>query len=253
MKKINVVFLSICFLIIVSDYSVAEARFEKEMLLDTGGLKYFEVDTGAGSLRVSGYSGSDIMVDAVVYSDSINDLSELKDQADKYLQLSLKQKGDKAILLALVENKWFGNVNISVDLDIRVPEHLDVVVDDGSGDITIQNLKGNLELDDGSGNLQIYNIGGSVHVDDGSGELVVDNVGSKLTIDDGSGEITIKNISGNVMIDDGSGEISATDIEGDFTVDDGSGFIEVEKLAGQFHLIDGGSGYIKVNGKRWED
>lgn len=124
-----------------------------------------------------------------------------------------------------------------MDLEIEVPKGMLARVSDGSGDLTIEGV-GNLELDDGSGDVRVQDIAGDVTVDDGSGEILIDGVQGSVRIDDGSGEIRVRNIEGTVeVVDDGSGSIDVRNVAGDFIVrDDGSGDISYANVSGRVRI-----------------
>jgi hypothetical protein len=65
----------------------------------------------------------------------------------------------------------------------------------------------------------------TVHVTDGSGNLLIENVGGDVTVNDGSGDINVRNVTGSFTVkSDGSGNIYVTDIRGSVIVqNDGSG------------------------------
>lgn len=138
-----------------------------------------------------------------------------------------------------------------LDLVIEVPENIEAEVEDGSGEIDIRGV-GRLRLVDGSGEVYLEDIRGDVDVEDGSGELSVDNVQGHVVIDDDSGELRVTRVTGDVRVDDDSGEIDIRDVTGSVTVDDGSGDIDVDNVGGDFTVIDGGSGdidYRNVQGR----
>ena len=227
--------------------------FERELSLDADGISEFKVDAGAGALIVTGESVEEITVRATIKSRDADDVDELKDMAAKYLDLSLEKNGRRAQLNALTENKWFGNNDMSVDLEVVIPRDMNVDIHDGSGSMEVTDIDGDLDIDDGSGSMFVKDISGEVRIDDGSGEMDIINIGADLKVDDGSGSLKIENVVGSVRVDDGSGELVAYGVGGDFTVDDGSGSIKIEDLEGNFNLISGGSGSIRVNGKRYDD
>ncbi|NVK21067.1 MAG: hypothetical protein HWD86_00985 [Kangiellaceae bacterium] len=238
--------------------STAQAvETERQLELSSDGLKSFFIDSGAGSLEITGEKDlNKIIVDAAIEVDGV-DNDEAEKWFKKHMKLSLTEKDGKATLQALFEtnnsifsfSNWTGERKI--DLVVRMPEHLKLEVDDGSGDTSISNINAALEVDDGSGTLTINNIGGDTWVDDGSGDLYINHVTGDLVVDDGSGSLTIKDISGaveiedgsgsidireigqKVYIDDGSGSINACDIKGDLTIDDGSGDVDTCNITGE--------------------
>lgn len=132
---------------------------------------------------------------------------------------------------------WFsGNRHAALHLDIEVPKGMAATIEDGSGNARIEGL-GALSIHDGSGDLEITDIDGDVDIDDGSGSVRVSHLEGTVRVEDGSGEIDIRDVTGNVEIDDGSGSIDVRDVAGDFIVrDDGSGGIEYSNVAGRVDI-----------------
>ena len=61
--------------------------------------------------------------------------------------------------------------NISIDYEITVPEDTTLRAHTGSGDQTIEGLKGNVELESGSGDLKLARLTGDMHFQTGSGNV----------------------------------------------------------------------------------
>lgn len=126
-----------------------------------------------------------------------------------------------------------GNQNASLDLVIEVPEGMEAVIDDGSGEAEIRGV-GRLRLTDGSGEVRLFDIHGDVSIEDGSGEVEIDGVDGSVDVEDGSGEVVVRGVTGSVNIEDGSGSIRVSDVRGDFIVrDDGSGDIRYDNVLGR--------------------
>ncbi len=244
--------------VIAGSPSRADFHQREELTLDAKSLVAFDIEAGAGALIVHGEEGlTNIQITADIYTDKKN---------PNAYDLSLTQSGKLGYLVAKNSHTsgfWNGN-SPHIDLTIRVPAHLKLMVDDGSGDIEISQMNGELNIKDGSGGISVKYINnninikdnsggidiqfvnGSVDIDDGSGEISVSNIEGELSIEDGSGAIYAKNVTGNVQINDGSGDLTVRNISGVVTLDDGSGNIDVEDTGG-LKIIDAGSGGLRVN------
>lgn len=228
-------------------------KFERSLELSSDRLSAVEFDLGAGSLDIVGTTGNQIRINAIIESDEFRQMSDLVDAFENNMLFSIERKSEYAMVYAKAKDKlnWGRSKNIMIHLQVQLPRGLDLIIDDGSGPISIENIDGELSIDDGSGPITLRDIGNHVSIDDGSGPIKITDVNGDLSIEDGSGPVDMKNITGKVDIEDGSGSILAEDIGGDFKVDDGSGDIVVKSLAGAFKLVDDGSGSIRVNGERW--
>ena len=231
-------FLSGC--IVIANPSYADHHVQKELVIDAKQLSTFDIEAGAGSLVITGSdSVSEITVVADIYTD--------KGDTDNY-QLELSDSGKTALLVSKIKSHrgfWNGD-SPHIDLKITMPMTMMLNLDDGSGNSTISNINGAIDVKDGSGNLTIKNIANNLKINDGSGGLYVSHISGNVTIVDGSGELELSNVNGNVDINDDSGNIDVSNISGSAVLEDGSGNLMVKKVAGMVTIEDG-SGNIDVD------
>ena len=204
----------------------------RDLELPVSGIEILEIDAGAGSIRVNGASDADnILVKATIRVDDDDDGAQK--HIAKNLVLKLEKKRNKALLDAYFENgTWTFHDSAQVDLEVSIPHGLALFVDDGSGAIDIEDVRGAVEIDDGSGPMDIKGAA-SVVVDDGSGPITIANVSGDVEVEDGSGNIHIRAVGGTVVIDDGSGSIDVEDVEQDLDiVDAGSGGVRIADIRG---------------------
>jgi len=209
----------------------------RELSLGTGGIETLTIDNGAGSVDITGVSGTDeISVTATVLVPGKNE-DKARRKIESSLVLTLEQVRETAVLKAYFKNGGglfsFGD-SPSVRLEVRMPEQLRLEIDDGSGSIDITGVRGSIVVDDGSGSLTMTDVGGDVEIDDGSGSISVQGVGGDISINDGSGGIRVRDVAGSVIVDDGSGSIDVSDVEKDLIiVDDGSGGLDFSNISGR--------------------
>ena len=238
--------------------SVASVKQTKQLSLPSNNLEYLNVLSGAGSLEIKGSeTATSISVDATIYTADIEDEYEL----------TLEQDGKQAKLVAQNKSRngisFYSGQSPSINLVVTVPSNLNLDIDDGSGDILISAMQSNIDVKDGSGDLTISGAK-NLTVDDGSGEVNLENIAGNLELTDGSGSIHINNVSGNATIDDGSGEMHVSNISGSLNVEDGSGDLVISHISGAVNVddnsgdmiiehigssvtIEDGSGDIRVN------
>lgn len=226
--------------VIAGTPSRADFHQEKELSLSASELTAMDIDAGAGSLTIKGVEGlNQVTVKADIYT--------TKNNPENY-ELTLEKSGSTGFLVAKnhkTSGMWNGS-SPRIDVVIEVPEALALTINDGSGEINIQNIAAALSINDGSGNIDVDNIGGDLSIHDGSGSIEAHVIDGTLDIIDGSGSIDINRIKGNVSIEDGSGSIHASDINGNATIDDGSGELTIKQVTGIVTLKDG-SGGIEVD------
>jgi len=210
---------------------------EKTLRLSADGLRTLRIDCGAGGLRVVGDSSlRDIEVTARIVAKGISEKRMDDFIADK-IRLSLEKRGDAAVLVSEVKSGFrifhFGR-DAYIDLTVRMPEALNLDIDDSSGSVEVESVDGNLRLVDGSGSIDIRAVAGDVEIDDGSGGIDVRDIGGDVSVDDGSGEIEINDVRGNVVVDDGSGSIRIDRVEKDVRIESaGSGGVHIGSVKGR--------------------
>jgi len=206
------------------------------MSLSAAGIDRLVIDCGSGFLHVSGEESlRSIEVEAEIIVNGKRE-RDMKDYVEENVKLGLKKQGSKAVLVSMFKNQ-FPNINFRtrvINLTVRVPKNMDVEVDDGSGEVKIAQIDGNIQIDDGSGEISVRDIHGDVEVDDGSGTVDVRDVTGSVTVDDGSGTIEISDIGESVKVSDGSGSIYIDGVAGDVIIkDDGSGSVKIKNVIGK--------------------
>ena len=112
----------------------------RNLELDASGLSDLFIDAGAGALVVNGVEGSDeiVVVATIVVGDG--DADEARKLIEKRLRLELERDGDSARLKAGFRSGWGWDGDAAIDLDVRMPAQLALLIDDGSGSITVLDL-----------------------------------------------------------------------------------------------------------------
>lgn len=220
-------------LVILCTTSALAFEKVKDLSLDAEGIQTLAIECGSGFLKVKGKESSRVIE---VRAEIVRKGKSDKD-ADEYIQknviLKLEREGSKAVLVSKFKNKLFSG-NRVINLTVNVPKNISIDVKDGSGEITVQDITGDVSIDDGSGTITIDDIQGHVKIDDGSGTLSVRKVEGNVSIDDGSGTIDVRDVSGTVVVDDGSGSIRIEGVGGDVHIkDDGSGSLSIRDVKGK--------------------
>ena len=218
--------------------SLASAEFgghteARDLQLSADGITVLELDTGAGSLKITGVvDAEDIRVSALIRIDE-EDEKKIRKVIDSDMNLALEKSSDRAKLTATFDDKFWGNNDErSIDLEILMPTGIALKIDDGSGSIDISEVSADISIDDGSGSILVRTVG-NLRIDDGSGSISIYAAAGDVSIDDGSGSITVEQVGGSVIIDDGSGGIDVSNVEHDLIIiDDGSGDLAVSNIRG---------------------
>jgi len=137
--------------------------------------------------------------------------------------------------------------DISIDYEITVPENTTVHTHSGSGDQTVEGVKGNTELESGSGDLRLTRLTGEFRFQTGSGDIRGQQISGPARIKAGSGDIEIQETgAGDLEIRTGSGNITVNGVNGGFHGEAGSGDIRVDGTPKSMWSIRTGSGNVNL-------
>lgn len=223
-----------------------ECRFSapREAVLDAVDAASISVSAGAGSMRVEGRAG---LRQARIRGTACASDRDLLDE----IRLTASRVGAELRIHVNDEDLDLRSRQYArLDVVIEVPENIAAEIEDGSGELDVAGV-GDLTIIDGSGEITLDDITGNVEIEDGSGEIRVNSVRGGLRIEDGSGEIELFDVGGPVVIHDGSGDVTVTKVARDLTISDSSGSIEIDEVGGNFTVRSDSSGDIdfrRVNG-----
>ena len=224
---------------VVADDCAHQAQ--REAVLDAGGARSVRIEAGAGQLRVEGRTGQTSV-------EARGTACASSEQVLGRIQLRVSRVGDAIVVKADMPDgsSWGWNEQARLDLTVTLPRMMPLAVDDGSGSAEIAHV-GTLKVQDGSGELSVTDVTGDVDIEDGSGSIDVTGVSGNVRLSDGSGGITVRDVAGSVTVEeDGSGSIEVETVTGSVTVErDGSGSIDVEGVKGDFTVANDGSGGIE--------
>lgn len=233
---------------LMSSAALADECKDINFTLDTDSIRNLDLSAGAGQLNITGSDDDVIEVRGRACAETNRQLDDMdieyRRRGDTWRVETDIPDADFSILRPL---SLLGNSNNAyIDIEITVPSGLMLDIEDGSGDINIQDVTGTLRIDDGSGSITMRGITGNVDIEDGSGGIDLRNIDGTVDINDGSGSITLASTR-DVRISDGSGSIDVRDVEGNVVVgDDGSGDIRIEGVSGSVTIEEDGSGSIDV-------
>jgi hypothetical protein len=205
---------------------------------EIAGVTAIRVASGSGALTVLGDpEATEIRIEAVYYGVAADDEAAAALRARLGVTVTIGGGTLDVATLSVAAG--------SVDLTLFVPSAVDLDVSDGSEDLDVLFIDGDVRIDDGSGDVRVANIGGSLDLVDGSDEILIKNVTGAVTLVDGSGSVSIEDAGGTVTVEDGSGDIGIDGAGDDVVVIDGSDDIDVANVTGDVTITDG-SGNITV-------
>ena len=259
--------LVLCVLIGVAGFIAAHAEdckftAERSGKISVAGAKRIEIRAGAGDLKVTGRHGAE---EVSASGRACASTQALLDQ----VQLKVTRDGDVIhvdVQMPDLSIITIGNTYATLDVEVDLPDNVPLLavdssgdarfqhvatadISDSSGDLTIEDVNGDLKVRDSSGDLEIERVAGNLQLEDSSGDIEVDDVRGDVTVyADSSGSMTLEHIGKDVhVIQDSSGDIDIVDVKNNVLIDsDSSGEVDVRKVGGNFTLSHKGSGDIKT-------
>ena len=213
----------------------ADYSEQRRLALGTDGVETLSVVAGAGDLRIVGISGlSEVTATATIRVLRASDKKARK-TIKKRMVLDVGRDGSVATLNAYFKQRNFSIRQwLSIDLQIEVPQYLNLTIADGGGAISMESVHGDVVVSDSMGPIALADVGGSVSIIDGTGEIRVARVGGDVDIKDGTGAINVRQVDGGVTIADGVGHIDIASVGGDLRVTEaGKGGFSYSDIAGR--------------------
>ena len=207
--------------------AATEGSFQRT--LQVSGPVRLDVATGSGSIQVRTGASNQVLVTGHIkatewFGDAESRVKRLEDNPP------IQQSGNE-IRVGHINDPELTH-NISISYEIVVPEQAEVRAHSGSGNQSVEGIRGPLEVDAGSGGLKISGIS------------------NRVQVGTGSGNIEIEQVKGDVRAKTGSGSIQATDIAGGFEAETGSGRITLQQTAPGSVREETGSGGMELHGIR---
>ena len=122
------------------------------------------------------------------------------ERADQQSVVKLDRQGDLLIVRA-EEPRNSRMLSVSIDLDLVVPKGVSIEIRGRSGDLSIEDIDGGVEVSGGRGDVRLNRIGKDVKVESSRSGLVrATNVKGGVDLQGRGSEVQIENIQGEVKV-----------------------------------------------------
>jgi DUF4097 and DUF4098 domain-containing protein YvlB len=190
-----------------SGVSILGTDYEYDVSANSGaqGITRVVLDNLHGNLSVKGEDGADVKVTGrkTVRAFSRTDA----DLANSQSQVRVERQGDLMVIRA-EEPKSMRMLSVSTDLDITIPKGLNIEARGRSGDLTVDDVGGSVDVSNGRGDVRLNGIGKDVKIESSRSGLVrASDVKGNLDLEGRGGDVQIENIQGEVTV---NGEYSGT-------------------------------------------
>ncbi|HMD41972.1 MAG TPA: DUF4097 family beta strand repeat-containing protein [Candidatus Acidoferrum sp.] len=203
----------------------AENTFDKTFTV-TGPNTRIELDNPSGNVDIHVGKDGQVHIHAKVTPGGWSLFGNGEKSAQEIVSNPpLEQRGDT---IRIGKNSTYLK-NVSIDYTIEVPKDTQLDAGLASGGLTVNRLRGPINVSTASGYTHIYQIEREVQVTAASGS------------------VDIGTVSGYVRVSSASGSIEISDVKGDVKANAASGSIRVDRPADRVD-VSSVSGSIKING-----
>ncbi len=188
-----------------SDYDYDINETESISAQPKGGVTRVVLDNLHGNLSLKGEDAGDVKVTGrkTVRAFNRNDA----DRANQQTRIHIERQGDSL----LIRTDEFGGprlIQITTDLDITIPRGISVESRGRTGDLTIDDVDGPVDVTAGRGDVRLNHIAKDIKIEASrSGDIHVTDVKGSFDLEGRGGDIQIENIAGPVTI---NGEYAGT-------------------------------------------
>lgn len=221
-----------------------EGSFDRT--LSVTGPVDLDVTTGSGKVRVKVGDNATVHIYGLIRAQ--DDLQSRAEEKVRYLQSNppIEQSGNTIRIGRIPESQYRNHVSISYE--IVVPGDTRLHSKTGSGEQSVEGIRGAADVSTGSGNITLSSVGSEVTARTGSGRIELDSVNGRVDAHTGSGNIRASSIAGPFKADTGSGSITMVQTApGDVEMSTGSGNLEASGIRGALRARTG-SGHITMGG-----
>jgi len=235
----------IMMLLPVSALSSHEYEDTEEMELSADGIRKLGIVASSCDVNITGVKGAESILVKITRFVRVESEEKARELAGK-MRVRVKEK-DEAIELVteypgsgeksinIIDAIFGGGRKLRMELDITVPESMELTFETSSGDIEIEDIAAGVGISSASGDVEARMIGGKMAVKTASGDIRADNIES-FAAETASGDIYIRKVGGSCVISAATGDVNAEDVGGSVVIQTISGDVGVENISGSTEI-----------------
>jgi Putative adhesin/Domain of unknown function (DUF5668) len=162
------------------------------------GVTRVVLDNLHGNLSLKGEDEGDIKVTGRKTVRAFNRTDA--DRANQQTQVHIERQGD-SLLIRTEDFNGQSLIQITTDLDITIPRGISVESRGRTGDLTIDDIDGSVDVSAGRGDVRLNHIGKDVKIEASrSGEIHVTDLKGSFDLEGRGSDVQVENIAGPVTI-----------------------------------------------------
>lgn len=267
MKTVKLIYILVCMFASANLFAQTDAKEQVVVPLSNPGKSGFlEVGLTNGAIRVSGYNGKEVIVEASVPARKNDSEAEERSRSKAINQKNnssgsaegMKRISGNSFSLEVEENNNHVKIETDswkrrIDLVVRVPRNFSLKLSSvNHGVITVEDVSGEMEISSVNGGITLTNVSGSALVNTVNGHItatfreITKDVPMAFTTLNGNVDVTFaSNVKANTKIKTDSGDIY-TDF--DMTIDASKPKVNQKSTTGTYKVSIEDWVYGKING-----
>jgi DUF4097 and DUF4098 domain-containing protein YvlB len=217
MKYFNLIIISVMLTFWGTKKLIADdARLLFEKTLQTEPGKELITSLIAGGVEVTTWSNNEVNVKVYGNDEAEEKVIVIAENSETGVKVEGKKK----------ETGNFKNLTLRVE--IMVPESYDVKLFSSGGSLEVTNLRGKIEANTSGGSIKIENTEGSIEAYTAGGNISIEKSHGSITASTSGGKILIYSFNGNVEASTAGGDIVLTGKEGKIDASTAGGNIRLD-------------------------
>ncbi len=211
---------------LIAQPATIKGSFERS--LKVSGPVDIDLSTGSGDISVHpGEPGRVRIKGKIQAHDNSGDSNAAQKVRDLEQNPPIQQDGNHIRIGHLEDRELTRNVSIDYELEVSVETELTSTT--GSGDVSVEGIRGPVNARSGSGDMKVRSVSGDVTLKTGSGDARLEEISSgRVEVETGSGDVELRSLRGATRVRTGSGDIRAEgELAGGWSLHAGSGEISV--------------------------
>lgn len=192
--------------------SVLSDEIIKEKTLATSEGKTLIVKSDCGDVVISTWSKNEAYVKI-----------SGNEKAKNNMEFNIEDKNGNVYVTAKKYSGLNGLSNVSLTIDVSIPEKYNTEISTAGGNISLVNLTGNTEMKTAGGNITLKNV---------SGKSELKTAGGNIRVESSNGNMEASTAGGNITIETSSGNVEANTAGGDINITGSNGIIEAKTAGG---------------------
>ena len=164
--------------------------------------------------------------------------------------VTLKLEGDVARLVCTAADELYDGSFLDREaktrfhLDIKVPQHIAIVITNQSGSVKVKNVERNVSVQSGHSDLTVSDIVGNLDVQTDKGKVEISDIRGDIVVRDGTENLVVRNVKGKVDVANKSGNVDIADVDGNVHISDGSSNVTLNKIKGDVVIPSAAKGKV---------